>query len=72
MNARILVLSDTHRDLYRQRQAVLQAGAVDYIFHLGDNVSDAAELKGLAPGAQLYCVRGNCDPGSSAPATIIH
>ena len=41
---RILVLSDTHRHLEPMKRAIVQAGPVDYIFHLGDNRADAGQI----------------------------
>ena len=41
---RILVLSDTHRHRAAWECALKQAGPVDEIFHLGDNVGDAAAI----------------------------
>ena len=41
---RILVLSDTHRRRAAWECALRQAGPVDEIFHLGDNVGDAVAI----------------------------
>ena len=57
---RALVLSDTHRHLEPMRRAIVQAGAVEYIFHLGDNTSDAAQISKFSQ-AEVVSVKGNCD-----------
>lgn len=56
---KILVTSDTHGSL----EAILNAIEVekpDYILHLGDNFSDAEDIKYIT-GIETIYVRGNCD-----------
>lgn len=57
---RILVLSDTHRHLEPMRRAIVQAGEVEYVFHLGDNAADAAQIRKYS-AAPVLGVKGNCD-----------
>lgn len=57
---RIGVISDTHGGPAVTRLCTEIAGDVDCWFHLGDYISDAAELKKLT-GKPVYTVRGNCD-----------
>ena len=57
---RILVFSDTHRKL-NYALKVIPLMNPDAIFHLGDMVSDAEEIKANFPDIPLYNVRGNND-----------
>lgn len=66
---RILVLSDTHRHLEPMKRAIVQAGPVDYIFHLGDNRADAGQISKYSD-AKVVCVRGNCDSIGEAEQTV--
>ncbi|MGI6160473.1 MAG: YfcE family phosphodiesterase [Christensenellales bacterium] len=61
---RIAVYADTHRNARAIKRAVEIAGEVDLNIHLGDNISDAAQIEKLSHKTCLK-VRGNCDvPGS--------
>ena len=64
---RILVVSDTHGDVYSLQQAVLQQPKDEVIIHLGDGASEASDLKFQYPNKAVLQVRGNCDWGSSLP-----
>ena len=57
---RILVLSDSHRNL-RLALKVIPAVSPDAIIHLGDTVADAEELSYLFSDIPVYYVRGNND-----------
>ncbi|MDL2257823.1 YfcE family phosphodiesterase [Eubacteriales bacterium OttesenSCG-928-K08] len=57
---KILVLSDSHNDVKTMRLLVEKIEP-DCIFHLGDLITDALELKQSFPNTPLHCVRGNCD-----------
>ncbi|MCL2084358.1 MAG: YfcE family phosphodiesterase [Oscillospiraceae bacterium] len=57
---KLLVLSDSHRDIQRMRYAAGQARP-DAVLHLGDHIGDARELSRHMPGIDFYMVRGNCD-----------
>lgn len=67
MSMRLLVLSDTHRNLAAARRALAQAGPVDYVLHLGDNCADADTLAELTH-ARVVSVCGNCDFAVHTPA----
>lgn len=60
---KIFIVSDTHGDLSRAAEALRQEEPVDYIFHLGDNVRDAAHLTGTG---LVISVLGNCDFGGAS------
>lgn len=66
---RILVVSDTHKDCFALSQAVLQQPKAEVILHLGDGQEEADEIKMKFPDRMVVAVRGNCDWGSSLPAT---
>lgn len=57
---KILVLSDSHRNINPMRNAVLLEKP-DTIIHLGDHERDADELKREFPLIPLLAVAGNCD-----------
>ncbi len=64
---RALVVSDTHRNSASLRQIAAGFADVDYLFHLGDNVEDAAYLADSMRGVTVMNVKGNCDFMSEAP-----
>ena len=57
---KILVLSDSHRNLSNMRKAVLLEKP-DMIIHLGDHYDDAMKLLGEFPKIPMEAVCGNCD-----------
>ena len=61
--SRILVVSDTHGHIAALRQAIQQAGELNYFVHLGDCTSDVhfVEEELFLKKAQIYQVIGNCD-----------
>ncbi len=64
---RIGIISDTHRLWSRIEEALKLMGEVDIILHLGDNTSDADDIRDLLEDIPVVAVRGNCDQVSSAP-----
>ena len=66
---RILVVSDTHRDSYSLRQAILQQPKAEVVLHLGDGEAEIMDMKLEFPQRMIIPVRGNCDWGSTLPAT---
>ena len=57
---KLLVLSDSHRNIRLMRQAVQQESP-DAALHLGDHIDDALKLNLEFPDLVIYMVRGNCD-----------
>ncbi len=57
---KILVLSDSHRNLPPMETAVLTEKP-DQIIHLGDHESDAEDLGRFFPRIPVCSVAGNCD-----------
>jgi uncharacterized protein len=65
---RILVTSDTHRDAFSLRKAILEQTKAEIVIHLGDGADEAQEMKDNFPEKMFLMVRGNCDWGSTLPA----
>lgn len=65
---RILVVSDTHRDQYALRQAVLEQPKAEIVIHLGDGADEAQSIKDSFPEKMFLMVKGNCDWGTMLPA----
>ena len=64
---RVLVISDTHHDVYALRHALQCQPAAEIVIHLGDGASDVEEVKPFFPEKMFLQVRGNCDWGSMLP-----
>jgi len=71
-NARmkLLVISDTHGNYALALKAHSLSEPIDIIVHLGDGLSDAELMQELLH-ADVVCVAGNCDLGSSAPRELL-
>lgn len=65
--AQVLVVSDSHGNRRALNTIIRDFSKVQYLFHLGDNVRDAAYLSTRMPETCVLSVRGNCDPGSKEP-----
>lgn len=66
---RILVVSDTHGDLYTLMNVVRSQPTAEVIIHCGDGEEQAEELKMTFPDKKIVAVRGNCDWGSMLQPT---
>ena len=66
---RIIVFSDTHKNIDACIRVVENIKDVDMIIHAGDHCSDANELQKVFPDILVQYVRGNCDL-SQAPDEI--
>ncbi len=64
---RILVVSDTHRDAFALREAILKQPTAEVVIHLGDGAEEAQEMKENFPEKMFLMVRGNCDWGVKIP-----
>lgn len=64
---RILVVSDTHRDAFSLRAAILKQPKSEVVIHLGDGAEEAAEARDSFRDRMFLTVRGNCDWGSTLP-----
>lgn len=64
---RILVVSDTHRDSYSLRAAILKQPRAEVVIHLGDGEEEITQAKNDFRDKMFLMVRGNCDWGSKLP-----
>lgn len=65
---RILVVSDSHGDPYRLKEAVERQPSAKLIIHLGDGARDLDYINARVP---VISVKGNCDFGCDAPLSFI-
>lgn len=65
---RIVVLSDTHRNISGLLKAIDEQRKADVFIHLGDLQSDFEYVKSSLPGKRFLNVPGNCDFGSQDPS----
>ncbi len=56
-----LVFSDSHGNTYNMEKAIKKNPDTDYVFFLGDGISDAEVLAEYDRRHAWVCVRGNCD-----------
>jgi putative phosphoesterase len=57
---KILVISDTHKNLSNVIKTMKNIKDIDRIIHLGDNIVDAEDLESIY-NIPIDCVAGNCD-----------
>lgn len=67
---RILVFSDSHRDISRCIKAVNNLIGVDMLLHAGDHAEDAKRLQNAFPDIPVTFVSGNCDFSSAPKETV--
>lgn len=65
---RILVLSDSHGDVFSLNKALDMQPGADMVIHLGDGERDFKSCRIDKPAIQ---VKGNCDWGSDLPAFTV-
>ena len=68
---RILVLSDSHGDIYSMKKAIDAQPTAEVVIFLGDGYADFEKCKPLLDGKQLYCVKGNNDFYCNYPKNAI-
>ena len=68
---KILVISDTHRDIKRAVNLVNSIKGIDLIIHCGDNKRDAEKLAERFPDIEVIAVSGNCDMHMGVDFTIV-
>ena len=61
---RIIVMSDSHRNLAAVIDLVEKHRTADIFIHLGDGAAEFEEVKSMFPEIKFLCVRGNCDLGT--------
>ncbi|GEM_PF-3281071 len=62
---KILVVSDTHRQVNKVKEILWDNPDITNLIHLGDMVSDAEEIKSEFPNLTCHIVKGNNDWCSS-------
>ena len=63
---KVLVVSDTHGDMFSLKSAINARRDAEVIIHCGDGSSEFESLKALYPEKHFVSVRGNCDFCTSA------
>ena len=58
---RILVLSDSHGDIYAMKKAIDAQPTAEAVIFLGDGYMDFEKCKPLFQDKRVYCVKGNND-----------
>ncbi len=66
---RLLVVADTHGNHNALLLAVAEAGPIDAIIHLGDELEDIAILE-RSSSLPVIKIAGNCDIGATAPRDL--
>ena len=69
---RILVFSDSHKNISSCTSVIENIINVDMILHAGDHASDAAWIQKCFPDIPVKYVAGNCDPGIAPYELIIN
>ena len=67
---RIIVFSDSHRDIERCLDVINRIVGIDMIIHAGDHAADAEKISHLFPDIPVHFVSGNCD-FSDAPKELV-
>lgn len=68
---RILVFSDSHRDIESCIKVINNIVGVDMVLHAGDHISDAKELCKMFPEIAFEYVPGNCDFSSDDSDVVV-
>ncbi len=68
---RVLVMSDSHGDVFNASLAVEQQPQAKYVFHLGDGEHDIDNLIAVYKRKEFIRVRGNCDFLSDLNADVL-
>lgn len=63
---KLLVLSDTHGDVFSLKEAIKARNEAEVIIHCGDGNSEFESIKPLYPHKHFIGVKGNCDFCSDA------
>lgn len=63
---KLLVVSDTHGDLFSLKSAIFSKNDAEVIIHCGDGNQEFERLKPMFPEKHFIGVKGNCDFCSSA------
>ncbi len=67
---RLLVISDSHGDVYEMNRALSEQRQAEIVFFLGDGERDVESVMNRWPEKKFFSVKGNCDFGSSLPVNF--
>ena len=67
---RVLVVSDSHGNIYELNRALSEQRSAEVVFFLGDGERDIEKAMASFPEKKFFCVKGNCDFGSSLPVNL--
>lgn len=67
---KIGVISDTHGDVNKAKEAIAHMGEIQLLIHLGDHYDDGMKLKEKLH-VPLVAIKGNCDSDPGAEAEIV-
>lgn len=67
---KILVVSDSHCNEWRFREAIEKEPTAKIVFFLGDGAREAERLKEKYPHKFFHLVTGNCDWGVNLPESV--
>lgn len=62
---KIIVMSDSHGDFYSLDEIMSKHKDADIVIHFGDSHGEIDKIKADYPDIMYYCVKGNCDLGST-------
>lgn len=68
---RILVLSDSHREITPLHEAIKAQPTAEVVIHLGDSEIDLTKIAAQYPEKMFVSVLGNCDWGSDLPTFVV-
>lgn len=68
---RILVLSDSHSDVYSLRTAIKNHSSAEVVIFLGDGERDLSQVEDALVGKHVIAVKGNCDFYSELEENIV-
>ncbi len=68
---RILIVSDSHGDVFALRCAIEAQPGARMIIHLGDGERDMDDLSSLPQGKKIVQVKGNTDLGMISPYSCV-
>lgn len=68
---RIVLMSDSHRQVGPVQKIIEQQPDADFFIHLGDSEGTIDLIRSLYPDKKIYAVSGNCDSDISLPAELV-
>lgn len=66
---KILIFSDTHKNINECINVINSTGGVDAVIHAGDMIADAEDLENIFEDIDFFAVSGNNDFATSVPCS---